>query len=153
MKPMTNSKTRERGKRELRRVFKDCRFKDALTLGEQDAPRQSGSLTLDDFIYYYNKARDGVSSTPVGNLNYIIYETISTEPTRRADNVVIGREFFAQVDVFSVKSFESKIMQDTLAKLEEKLTAAGFEVEMQSEDYEPDTRLYHQVFYVSKQYF
>jgi len=141
MRNIPNSKTRERGKKDLRRVFRDCKFRDALTLNEQDAPAP------DDFIYYYNKARDG----QVGN--YIIYETIASDPTRRADDVVIGREFYAQVDVFSVKSFESKLMQDTLAKLEEKLTAAGFEIDMRDEDYEPDTRLYHQALFVSKLYF
>jgi hypothetical protein len=140
MKNLTNSKARANGKRDLRRVFRDCKFKDALTLGEDAA-------TPDDFIYYYNKARDG----QVGN--YIVYEVISTDANTRADDSIIGREFYAQVDVFSVKSFESKSLQDTLAKLEEKLTAAGFEVTMDGEDYEPDTRLYHQVIYAAKLYF
>jgi hypothetical protein len=60
---------------------------------------------------------------------------------------------FAQIDVFSLKSFESKALQSTLAKLEDKLTVAGFEVEAREEAYEADTRLYHQVFFVSKLYF
>ena len=141
MKNVTNTKARERGKRELRRVFRECKFKDALTLDEGDKP------TPDDFIYYYNKARDG----QVGN--YVIYEIIASDPTRRADDVVIGREFYAQVDVFSIKSFESKLMQDTLAKLEENLTAAGFEIDMRGEDYEPNTRLYHQALFVSKHFY
>ena len=138
MRNMTNSKARQAGKKDLRRVFKDCRFIDALTMHEQSPPDPDG------FIFYYNKARDG----QVGN--YIVYEVISTDAARRADDAVVGREFFAAVDVFSVKSFESKLMQDTLSKLEEKLVAAGFEVDMQGEDYEPDTRLFHQVLYVSK---
>ena len=103
MKNLTNSKARTSGKRDLRRVFRDCKFKDALTVEESEPP------TADDFIYYYNKARAG--------------------------------------------QVESKSLQDTLAKLEEKLTAAGFEVEMDGEDYEPDTRLYHQVIYAAKLYF
>jgi hypothetical protein len=137
---MTNSKARTAGKKDLRRVFRECKFKDALTLdeGDKSAP--------DDFIFYYNKARDGT----VGN--YVVYEVISTDALHRADDAVIGREFFAQVDVFSVKSFESKLLAETLNKLEEKLTAAGFEVDAESEDYEPDTRLYHQVIFVSKMY-
>jgi hypothetical protein len=135
---MTNAKARSLGKRELRKVFTACKFRDALTLNEGDKP------SADDFVFYYNKARDG----QVGN--YIVYEVISTDALHRADDAVIGREFFAGVDVFSVKSFESKLMQDTLAKLEEKFTAAGFEVEAGGEDYEPDTRLYHQVLYASK---
>jgi len=85
MKPTTNSRVRALGKKDLRRVFRECKFRDALTLDEQDAPAP------DDFIYYYNKARDGA----VGN--YIVYETVSTDPARRADDVVIGREFYAQV--------------------------------------------------------
>jgi len=142
MRNIQNSNVRKRGKRELRAIFKTLRFKDGLTLGtEEDA------AGADDFVYYYNKARDG----QIGN--YIVYEVIASDPTRRADDVVIGREFYAQVDVFSTRSFESKLLTETLAKLEEKLTEAGFEVDAREEDYEPDTRLYHQVYFISKQYF
>jgi hypothetical protein len=141
MRNILNNTVRKRGKAELRRVFRDCKFKDALTVEESEPPAQ------DDFIYYYNKARDGT----VGN--YIVFEVISTDALQRADDSVIGREFFCAVDVFSVKSFESKFLTDTLAKLEEKLTAAGFEVDAQGEDYEPDTRLYKQTYYVGKIYF
>ena len=141
LRHVANSRVREQGKRDLRRVFRECKFRDALTLDEDGKPAEG------DFIYYYNKARDG----QVGN--YVIYEVIASDPTRRADDVIIGREFFAQVDVFSVKSFESKLMQDTLAKLEEKLTAAGFGIDMRGEDYEPDTRLYHQTLFISKLFF
>jgi len=115
---------------------------DGLTMGTEE-----NAADADDFVYYYNKARDG----QIGN--YIIYETIASDPTRRADDVVIGREFFAQVDVFSTRSFESKLMTDTLAKIEEKLTEAGFEVDARAEDFEADTRLYHQVYFIAKQYF
>jgi hypothetical protein len=101
----------------------------------------------EDFVYYYNKARDGT----VGN--YIVYETIASEPTRRADDKVIGREFFAQLDIFSTSSFESKLLNNTLEKLEEALTAKGFEVDARAEDFEADTRLYHQVYFIAKQYF
>lgn len=142
MRNITNSKARARGKRELRAVFKALRFVDGLIIGtEEDAPKQ------DNFIYYYNKARDG----QVGN--YIIYETVASYPTRRADDMVIGREFYAQVDVFSTSSFESKLLTETLEKLEGKLTEAGFEVDARDEDFEADTRLYHQAYFLSKQYF
>jgi len=139
---MTHSKARAAGKRDLKRVFKECRFRDALTLEEQTLP-----VAPDDFIYYYNKARDGA----VGN--YVVYEVIASDVTHRADDTVFARDFFAQVDVFSIKSFESKLLSETLTKLEDNLTAAGFEVDAQGEDYEPDTRLYHQVYFVSKLYF
>lgn len=141
MKNILNNNVRQRSKRDLKKVFKECRFKDGLTLGEEGKP------TADDFVYHYNKSRDG----EIGN--YIVYEIISTDAIRRADDAVIGREVFAQIDVFSLKSFESKALQTTLAKLEEKLTEAGFEVEAREEAYEPDTRLYHQVYFVSKLYF
>jgi len=118
-------------------VFKALRIKDGL--GDE-------KLLPNEFSYWYNKARDG----QIGN--YIIYEVINSDAVHRADNKVFGREFFAQVDVFSVKSFESKLLLETLSVLEEKLTAAGFEVEAQSEAYEPDTRLYHQAYFVSKLY-
>lgn len=142
MKGITNSNTRQRGKRELRAVFKALRYKDGLIIEQERA-----QVNTDDFIYYYNKARDG----QIGN--YIIYEVVASDPTQRADDKVIGREFYAQVDVFSTSSFESKLLTETLAKLEERLTEAGFEVDAQSEDYEPDTRLYHQAYYITKQYF
>ena len=141
MQNISNSQARTRGKRELRAVFKALRYKDGLTIEQEGV-----QVKTDDFVYYYNKARDG----QIGN--YIVYEVVASDPTQRADDKVIGREFYAQVDVFSTSSFESKLLAETLAKLEEKLTEAGFEVDAQSEDYEPDTRLYHQVYYITKQY-
>lgn len=142
MRNISNSQARTRGKRELRAVFKALRYKDGLTIEQEGV-----QVKTDDFVYYYNKARDG----QIGN--YIVYEVVASDPTQRADDKVIGREFYAQVDVFSTSSFESKLLTETLAKLEEKLTEGGFEVDAQSEDYEPDTRLYHQVYYITKQYF
>lgn len=142
MRNISNSQARTRGKRELRAVFKALRYKDGLTIEQEGV-----QVKTDDFVYYYNKARDG----QIGN--YIVYEVVASDPTQRADDKVIGREFYAQVDVFSTSSFESKLLAETLAKLEEKLIEAGFEVDAQSEDYEPDTRLYHQVYYITKQYF
>lgn len=141
MRNLTNSRARAQGKKELRRVFTACKFRDALTLSEGDPPADT------DFIFYYNKARE---QRDVASNNYIIYEVISTDAARRADDATVGRDFFAAVEVFSVKSFESKLLTDTLAKLEEKLVQAGFEVTAEGEDYEPDTRLYRQTFCVSK---
>jgi hypothetical protein len=109
--------------------------------------KELGRNTADDFVYYYNKSRDG----EIGN--YIIYEIISSDAIHRADNVVIGREVFLQVDIFSLKSFESKLLQETISKLEEKLVAAGFEAESMEEAFEVETKLYHQIFFVSKLYF
>ena len=135
MKNMTNSKARTLGKKDLRAVFKALKIKDGL--GDEE-------IGSDEFSYWYNKARDGT----IGN--YIIYEVIDSEPTHRADDAVVGREFFCQIDVFSVRSYESKQLSEFIEKLENKLLEKGFEVEMRGEDYEPDTRLYHQIFYVSK---
>lgn len=140
MKNTTNTKTRMQGKQELMRVFRECHFKDALTLEDCE------KTTVQEFIYYYNAARSG----QIGN--YVVYEVISSDPMRRADDVVVAREFYAQIDVFSVKSFESASLQDTLAKLEDRLIVAGFEIDMRDENYEPDTRLYHQTLFISKQY-
>jgi len=142
MKPMTNSRARMLGKKELRKAFRELRIKDGL--GDEE-------IADDEFSYWYNKSRDGVSSTPTGN--YIIYEVIDSEPTHRADDCVIGRDFFAQIDVFSTRSYESSQLSSFIGRLEEKLLEKGFEVEMRGEDYEPDTRLYRQIFYVSKLYF
>jgi hypothetical protein len=98
---------------------------------------------VDDFVFYYNRADNPKN-------NYIVYEVISTNVHTRADDVIMGRDFLAQIDVFSAKSFESKLMTETLAKLEEKLVSAGFEIEETNEQYEPDTRLYHQSMVISK---
>ncbi|MCL2796842.1 MAG: hypothetical protein FWD58_02145 [Firmicutes bacterium] len=138
MKPMTNSRARALGKKALRAAFKALKIKDGL--GDE-------VINSDEFSFWYNKTRDG----QVGN--YLIYEVIDSEPTHRADDAVIGREFFAQVDVFSVRGFESSFLADFLSRLEEQLLNRGFEVEMRGEDYEPDTRLYHQILYVSKLFF
>ena len=135
MKPMTNSRARTLGKKELRKAFRELRIKDGL--GDEE-------IGADEFSYWYNKNRDGMAG------NYLIYEVINSEPTHRADDCVIGREFFAQIDVFSVRSYETKQLSEFIDKLENKLLEKGFEVEMRGEDYEPDTRLYHQIFYVSK---
>jgi hypothetical protein len=139
MRGITNSRARALGKRDLRSVFRALRFKDGLTEQATDG----------EFGYHYNKARDG-RGTPAGN--YSIYETISTEATHRADDAVLCRDFFAQMDVFSVRSFESKLLSETITKLEEKLTEKGFEVTMEEEQFEPDTKLYHQILFVSKLY-
>ena len=138
MKSMTNSKARTLGKKDLCAVFRNLRIKDGL--GDEE-------IGDGDFSYWYNKARDG----QIGN--YLIYEIIDSEPTHRADDAVIGREFFCQIDVFSVRSFESKQLSEFIGQLEEKLLEKRFEVEMRGEDYEPDTRLYHQILYVSKLFF
>jgi hypothetical protein len=135
---MTNSRARTLGKKDLRTVFRSIKFKDGLTERKEE--------TVDEFVYYYNKARDG----EVGN--YVVYETINSDPNTRADDAVFIREFFAQIDVFSVNSFESKKLCEVLEKLESALTAKGFEVTMDAELYESDTRLYHAVFFVSKLY-
>jgi hypothetical protein len=134
MRGITNSRARAAGKRELKAVFKALHYKDGLT----------ETATDDEFSYHYNKARDG----RVGN--YIVYEVIDSDVLHRADDAVLCRDFYAQIDVFSVRSFESKLLFDTLTHLEEKLTEKGFEVDMQTEDYEPDTKLYHQILFVSK---
>ena len=138
MQSMTNSRARMLGKKDVRSVFKALRIKDGL--GDEE-------INPDEFSYWYNKSRDGKTG------NYLIYEVIDSEATHRADDAVISRDFFCQIDVFSVRSFESKQLQDFILRLEEKLLEKGFEVQMQSEDYEPDTRLYHQIFYISKMYF
>jgi hypothetical protein len=138
MKNMTNSRARTLGKYDLRTVFRTLKFKDGLTEKEE--------AKADDFVYYYNKARDG----EVGN--YIVYETIDSDPITRADDGVLIRDYFAQIDVFSVNSFESKKLSEVLDKLETALTAKGFEVTMDAKIFESDTRLYHAVFFVSKLY-
>ncbi len=138
MKNMTNYKARMMGKKDLKAVFKALRIKDGI--GDDE-------IKSDDFSYWYNKNRDGT----IGN--YLIYEIVDSEPAHRADDQVYGREFFAQIDVFSVRSFESKELSNFIQKLEEKLVEHRFEVDMQGEEYEQDTRLYRQTLFVTKIYF
>lgn len=138
MRNMTNYKARMLGKKDLKAVFKALRIKDGI--GDDE-------IKPDEFTYWYNKNRDGT----VGN--YLIYEVIDSEPAHRADDKVFGREFFAQIDVFSTRTFESKELLCFIQKLEEKLVEHRFEVDMQGEEYEPDTRLYHQTLFVTKMYF
>jgi hypothetical protein len=135
MKPMTNSRARALGKKLLRRIFRELRIKDGLG----DDP-----IAGDEFSYWYNRERDGFRG------NYLVYEVIDSEPTHRADDCVIGRDFFCQIDMFSIRSFESKQLTGLISQLEDRLTDYGFEVNMQGEGYEPDTRLYHQILFVSK---
>jgi len=134
----TNHKARKLGKRDLQRVFRLCGFKDGL--GEE--PANQG-----EFTYWSNKARDGL----IGD--YITFEPIASEPLTHADNGAFGRIYEAQLDIFSTASFDSKRFTDALEKLESQLLANGFEIEAWGEDYEPETRLYHQIFIVRKAYF
>lgn len=138
MKNMTNYKARTLGKKDLKAVFKALRIKDGI--GDEE-------IKPDDFTYWYNKNRDGT----IGN--YLIYEVVDSEPAHRADDQVYGREFFAQIDVFSIRSFESKELSNFIQKLEDKLVEHRFEVDMQGEEYEQDTRLYRQTLFVTKIYF
>ncbi len=134
---MTNSKAREKGKKELIGIFKSLGFYDGL--GE-DIPD-------DKFVFYYNKARNG----QIGN--YIIFETIDSADICRADDAIIAREFFCQIDIFSVNSFESKKLKETILSLEERLGEKLFGVDMKEDTFEPDTKLYHLILIVSKAYF
>ncbi|MDR0696758.1 MAG: hypothetical protein LBF68_04355 [Christensenellaceae bacterium] len=136
MRGITNGRAKQKGKKDLQAVFRALRFKDGLT----------ETAIGDEFSYHYNKARDGF----VGN--YVVYEVIDSNPIQRADDAVLCRDFYAQIDVFSVRSFESKLLSETLTHLEEKLTEKGFEVTMEEEQFEPDTKLYHQILFVSKLY-
>lgn len=138
MNNMTNFKARHKGKKELADIFKSLKFKDGLT---------DKNITADDFVYYYNKARNGQKG------NYIIYETIDSNPAVRADDVVYGREYFVQIDIFSTSSFETKKLQDVISGIEEKLIEKMFEMDMKEELYESDTGLYHQILFVSKTYY
>lgn len=138
MNNMTNFKARRKGKKELADIFNSLKFQDGLS---------DENITAANFAYYYNKARNGQKG------NYIIYETVESNPAVRADDVVCGREYFAQIDIFSVYSFETKKLCDVILGIEEKLTEKMFEVDMKEELYESDTGLYHQILYVSKTYY
>ena len=134
---MTNSKAREKGKKELVEVFNALGFADGI----------AENIPNDKFAYYYNKARNG----QIGN--YIIFETIDSADVCRADDAVIAREFFCQIDIFSVNSFESKKLKETIISLEEKLDEKLFGVDMKEDTFEPETKLYHLILIVSKAYF
>lgn len=135
MRNLTNSRARMLGKKLLRKVFRELRIKDGLG----DEP-----IGEDEFSYWYNKERDGQRGS------YLIYEVIDSDPVYRADDKVYGRDFFCQIDIFSIRGYETKQLSEFVGRLEDKLTDYGFEVQMQGESYEPDTRLYHQLIYVSK---
>lgn len=138
MKPITNSKVRALGKKELRMVFKDLRIKDGFREDE---------IGSDEFSYWYNKSRDGMRD------NYLVYEIIDSEPAYRADDHVISRNFYCQIDIFSIQSFETKELIRFIERLENKLTEYRFEVEFSDELFESDTRLHHQILIISKIYF
>lgn len=135
---MTNSKARILGKKALVKIFKSLNIKDGL--GDEE-------IDSNEFSYWNNKSRDGKLG------NYIIYEIIDSDVMYRADNKVIAREFKCQIDVFSIHSFESKEFKNLLEKLENKLIDNGFEVSLEHENYEHDTKLYSQVVIITKIYF
>lgn len=133
---MTNSKARQKGKSELCEVFRLCRIGDGLTAKEIN----------DKWTYWYNLERTGKRG------NYIIYEVLDSPALHRADDKVLSREFFCQVDIFSLNSFETEIMQTMIESLEKGLIKAGFEVDFKDEMYENDTQLFHLPIYISKLY-
>ena len=133
---MTNSKVRQKGKRELMAIFRGCRIKDGLTEKE----------ITDKWTYWYNLERIGKRG------NYIIYEVLDSPVMHRADDRAYSREFFCQVDIFSLDSFETEGLQTVIETLENALTKAGFEVDFKDEMYEDDTKLFHLPIYISKFY-
>ena len=133
---MTNSKVRQKGKRELMAVYRSCRIKDGLVEKE----------ITDKWTYWYNLERTGKRG------NYIIYEVIDSPILHRADDKAFAREFFCQVDIFSLDSFETEKVQTLIESLENALTKSGFEVDFKSEMYEDDTKLFHLPIYISKLY-
>jgi hypothetical protein len=133
---MTNYKTRQKGKRELMAIFRACRIRDGLTEKE----------ITDKWTFWYNLERTGKRG------NYIIYEVLDSPVLHRADDKVLTREFFCQVDVFSLDSFETERLAVLIDSLETALTAAGFEVIFKDEMYENDTKLFHVPIFISKLY-
>jgi len=133
---MTNAKVRQIGKKELMEIFRLCRIKDGLMEKE----------ITEKWTYWYNLERTGKRG------NYIIYEVIDSPVLHRADDKAFTREFFCQIDVFSVDSFETEKLQTLVGNLEEILAKNGFEVDFKTENYENDTRLFHLPIYVSKLY-
>lgn len=133
---MTNSKIRQKAKRELREIFRLCRIEDGLTAKE----------ITEKWSYWYNLERTGKRG------NYIIYEIIETPVMHRADDTVLTRELYCQVDIFSTDSFETEKLTSLIESLEKGLIKAGFEVDFKDEMYEPDTRLFHLPIYISKLY-
>ena len=133
---MTNTAIRRKGKAELMSIFRGCRIKDGLIENE----------ITDKWTYWYNLERTGKRG------NYIIYEVIDTPVLHRADDKAFSREFFCQIDIFSLGSFETEKMQALVENLEKALLTSGFEVDFKDERYESDTKLFHLPIYVSKLY-
>lgn len=137
MKNLTNHSVRARGRKDLYNIFLSLGFKDGL----------KDKAENNEFSFWYNKSRDGY----IGN--YLLYEIIDSNAVTKADNVIISRDFFCQIDIFSVNSFESKTVSKMLEKLENLLAENNYSVTMEQEEFENTTRLYHGILFVSKLYF
>ena len=75
--------------------------------------------------------------------SYVTWHIPASPPSTRADDKTILREVTIAVDVFAKRSFSSEQNHKLLESLETAFTENGYEVEMASEQYENDTKLFH----------
>lgn len=82
---------------------------------------------------------------------YVVYSVVSAEPVHRADDGVITREAYVNVDVFARRSMLAKSTQDLISALNAAALSAGWAFESGGATYyEPDTAIYHSTFGLTK---
>jgi hypothetical protein len=74
---------------------------------------------------------------------YVTYEIVGSDANTNADNTALTREVTIAVDIFCTRSFDAEQPTVTAEKIEQAFTDSGFIVEVASEIYESDTKLFH----------
>lgn len=140
---MNNTKARNSAKADLIKGLNMAGVVEGITL----TPEQIQSETRT--IMWHGVLRNDLARNKP---NYITYNISSSEARVRADDTTYLREVMIAVDIYSKHSFDSKDNYTLLLKVETKLAEKGFEIEMNDEIYENDTKLFHIPLTIYKNY-
>jgi len=83
---------------------------------------------------------------------FVTWHIPSSDAATRADDNAFLREVTVAVDVFSKRSFDSEQNHKIIERIEGGFAVAGFEVDMAAEQFEADTKLFHQPMTLFKLY-
>lgn len=131
---MDNSKARKNAKTELITALNSAGAVEGISL----TPQQIQSETRP--LFWHGVLRNELAREKT---SYITYSIPSSDTRVRADDDTFLREVMIALDIYSKFSFDSEDSYTLLLKVETKLAEKGFEVEMNDEIYEEDTKLFH----------
>lgn len=132
---MTNNQARAKARIEIKDTFKVAGLID----GHSMTAAQLNSETRPAF--WRGVVRD---PTAKAKEHYARWAISSSRAHTRNDDKTSLRELTIAIDLFSKRSFDSEQAHKMLDAVEGAFTSAGFELELLDEQYEDDTKLWHQ---------